>query len=139
MSVDLSLPLQNAIIAALKADPEISGRVKGVHDYVRSGAQYPFIRYGADNVSPFNASCISGGRITGTLHIFTQSDSYNRTECKEITALVFEWIDNAYLTLERGYAIHLFARGSQVIEDTGEKGAWHGIVQFEALTGTAAT
>lgn len=134
MSRDHSLALQTAVIAALIADAAVAALVAGrVYDHVPADPVWPFIRYGADLVVPFEATTIDGGEIDITLHAFARG--FGRGEVKQILRAVQAALHEAPLGLADGYLLYLTHIRSRILEDQTEQSAWHGTVEFKAVTG----
>lgn len=77
-------PLQRAVVARLRADVTLAGRlakVKGtvstpaVVDEVREGQAYPYVRVGDHLSVPDNTLTSFGRQITETIHVWTQAGS----------------------------------------------------------------
>jgi hypothetical protein len=132
---DLSLPLREAIITRLRADAPLlalvpSARIFGMRQ--PSTVQWPFTRYGATDTVPRLSSCSAGQIVTLTLHAFSKQEYED--ECAQISSAIAGALDGAVLILddEASTMAHLRWRGSQIIPDSAEASAWHGVARFEA-------
>ena len=133
MAVDHSLRLQTAVIAAIDADTELTALIAGrVYDYVPVSPQYPFCRIGPMRATPFEGDCIDGAEIRFAIHGFTKD--YGRAGAADLAAALIDLFARATLDLGSGIAAGLTVADWTVIEDTGEKGAWHAIVNLTATT-----
>jgi hypothetical protein len=77
-------PLQRAIVARLRADGTLTGKlakVKGtvstpaVVDEVKEGQAYPYVRVGDHLSVPDNTLTSFGRQVTETIHVWTQAGS----------------------------------------------------------------
>ncbi len=99
MSLDPSRDLQKAIVAALKADPDVVALVgQRIYDAVPSGAAFPYVTIGGDEVTQDDAECLEA------FDIFSQIDVWSRAvgqpEMKQIAGAVRAVLHDAVLTLD---------------------------------------
>lgn len=132
-SRDHKAPLRKAVLDRLKAVTAVTNLVPvgRITEEVKSGLTMPFIRYGVASVMPYESSCVVGGEITGSLHVFSQAEGSVQTD--RITAAIRVALDDEDLVLEEGYLLHLTVVQTQVFKDGN--GHYHGVVEFVALTG----
>jgi hypothetical protein len=127
MASDPTLPLRQAVIQRLRADPDLIAIVPASRVYgERSPSEltWPFVRYGQSLI----------GQAGGTLpiHIFSKQNFTDETA--EIADAIVESLDDASLDLGDGRKAVLKwpeQGGTQIIADGAEADAWHGIVRFE--------
>ena len=133
MPVDHCLALQTALIAAIDADTDLTVLIAGrVYDYVPADPQYPFCRIGPMTAAPFEGDCITGHEIRFAVHGFTRD--YGRAGAADLSAALIALLGRTTLSLGGGIFADLTAAGWTVIEDTGEKGAWHAKLDLIATT-----
>lgn len=133
-SRDHSLALRKAIVTVLRADATIAAACGSrVLDYVPDPPAFPYIRYGVDIVSPFEATGVAGGDIAVTIHVFTHGNSTD--QAKSLMKAVLKALDERPLVLSDGYLIDIAFAGSRLIADQDVASAYHGIVEFTATTG----
>lgn len=147
-SADHSQPLQDAVIAALLADPYIADtvgdRVFNEEPPTDPPPAWPFIRVEMADVLPQQASCWVGGDVAYTVHVFAHGPS--RVPCWRITQRVLRVLDGQILVMvadevvggDDPVMIETAAGISNVIRDTDEPGAYHGDVEFSATTAEEA-
>ena len=79
------------------------------------------------------ASKLDGTDATFAVHTF--SKAADASEAYALNAVVQSILDGAGLDVGgNAHVVALDWRSSDVVRDTAEAGAWHGIVQFEAQT-----
>lgn len=73
MSTDPSLELQAAILAKLKADPQVSALVDGrIYDSVPPAPTFPYVAFGPVDVIEDDADCINAAAV------YQQIDAWSR-------------------------------------------------------------
>lgn len=128
---DPSLPLQDALIKALRADAVLPAAVgKRVYDQVPAAPTYPLVTLGDGQVLPDKAGCVDG------VEIFLQVDVWSRkvgyAETKEITAAVITALDDQPLTVV-GFNVTVFEFSSvQYLRDPDGQ-TRHAAITFRAL------
>lgn len=135
MAKDTTLPLRQAIVTRLKADEALTLLIDGDSIYgMRTPASltWPFIRYGTPNTLPTRATCWDGAVIRVPIHAFSKAEYED--EAAGIIAAVAKSLDGAVMALDAGFGAtaHLKWRGTQVLPDAAEAGAWHAFADFEA-------
>jgi len=103
---DPSLPLQKALVAALKvagALPEVVGR--RVYDDVDASAPFPYVTLGPTQVLPDKAGCIDGSEVFQQIDVWSRGVGF--PECKAIAQAIVSKLDDAELTVD-GYAVIVF-------------------------------
>lgn len=133
MSADSTLPIQKAVIAALKADVTVSGIVGNrVHDAVPPTAAKPYLSLGPTQVLPDIAEEYEGSEVT--FQIDGWSSGPKSVEAKQIGAAVRNALSGATLPLEDNQ--HLV---NIEIVQTNYLPEPDGITQHAALTFRART
>lgn len=139
MARDLSLPLRQAILAALEDSPAVTAIVPAdrIHAVeVPAQPVWPFLRYGAATPSPFRSSGADGLRLMGTVHAFARGPGEDAVAA--LAAAVAAVLDGAdarglLLTLDGGEVAHLAWTGTQLRRDGDEAGAHHALIGFTAV------
>lgn len=155
--MDYSDQLRRAVIKVLRSDVAVSAMVGArVNDQVYAKPVWPFIRYGLATFQKFEASCWDGSEHSVLLHTFAKGPG--TSSCAQLNAAVVKALDGAEAPIaladnlavggsfdagfDAGFDIGTTATGlsllsfdwvdTQVINDTSELGAYHGIIQFSA-------
>lgn len=107
---DPSLPLQDALVAALRADGALPAVVGGrVFDQAPANPIFPYVTLGDGQVLPDKAECIDG------VEIFLQVDVWSRkvgyAEAKQIAAAAIAALDDQALTVA-GFNVTVFELSS---------------------------
>jgi hypothetical protein len=68
-----------------------------------------------------------------TVHAFSKAQFDD--ECEQLNAMLAEKLDDAVLQLSPAVKAFIRWRGSQVIPDSAEANAWHGVNTFDATIG----
>ncbi|MCK1684246.1 DUF3168 domain-containing protein [Bradyrhizobium sp. 147] len=128
---DPSLPLQNALIEALRADGVLPASVgKRVYDQVPGAPTYPLVTLGDGQVLPDKAECIDG------VEIFLQVDVWSRKvgyfETKQIAAAVIAALDDQALTVD-GFNVTVFELSSVQYMRDPDGQTRHAAITFRAL------
>lgn len=113
---DPSLPLQDALIRALRA-PGVLPAVIGarVYDQVPSTPTYPLVSLGDGQVLPDKAECIDGVEVFLQIDVWSRKVGY--AETKEIAAAVIDALDDQALTVT-GFDVIVFElSGVQYMRD----------------------
>lgn len=138
MGLDNSAAVQTAIITHLASFAPLTAlvppeRIYGVRP-AGSNPQFPFVRYGAPLVRPYEATCYTGAENIISIHAFAEGeDSY---PVSEIAAQIVAAMD----TLEDAILMFLDNRWTttQIIPDNDESTNWHAIINFEVTAVTVA-
>lgn len=107
---DPSLPLQDSLIKALRADgvlPAVVGR--RVYDQVPGAPTYPYVTLGDGQVLPDKAECIDGVEIFLQIDVWSRKVGY--AETKQITAAIVDALDDQALTVA-GFDVTVFELSS---------------------------
>lgn len=130
--IDSGLALQGAIVAALKADADVSGLAADrVYDAVPDGATYPLIKIGEIQVIDDGAEGIASVEVFVTLHAWSQA--VGAVECRRLTGILRQCLHQAALELGDDWQlIDMLHRQSRVFVDA-DGVTHHGVVTFRAL------
>lgn len=135
MANDPTLYLRRAIVTALKSAGLAGGRVYGPHP--PANVQWPFILVGIAEVEPMQAQCLDGSRFTLTVHTFDKGG--DESGVSELNRKVAGMLDRKPLPLVAPFPASMRALRwvrSQIIRDTAEATAWHGLV---SISGTVSS
>lgn len=134
MSVDSQWVLQQAVYAALRADPAVKGLLGDparIYDHVPPSSPFPYLVLGEATAVPFDAKTEDGMEQTLTLHTWSRARGLKET--KEVMAAVTDALDSQALALS-GHALVLlrFEFASTFLESDGL--TRHGVQRFRAIT-----
>ncbi|MEV7282874.1 DUF3168 domain-containing protein [Streptomyces sp. NPDC093111] len=96
-AADPLLPIQGALVQALRADTELSMLISGVYDYLPEEAGYPFVVVGEALGIPDNAHDRYGQETSATLHVWSQYRGYSQG--LKIGARITAVLDHQPLTI----------------------------------------
>lgn len=131
---DSSLPVQAAIVAALKADAEVAGLVGArVYDRAPEAVAFPYVSFGPEAGEPFDAAALSGW--DATIQIDTWSRKGGRVEAKAIMAAISARLHRGALTVA-GHALVFLLLEFQTVLDGGDGETVHGVQRFGYRTHT---
>jgi hypothetical protein len=130
-----SLPLRQAIVAALRADddlialgaPPLAGRIYGKRQ--PATLTWPFVRVSVADEGPLR----KGTRLRVTVHTFSKAQFDDEDE--GLNAGVQASLEDAVLELSAARKAYMRWISSQVIADAAEANAWHGLNSFDATIG----
>ncbi|WP_327268812.1 DUF3168 domain-containing protein [Streptomyces sp. NBC_01218] len=91
------LPVQGALIAALRGNADLSALIKGVYDFTPEDVPYPFVVVGESVETPDNRLRGFGRQTVVTLHVWSQYRGY--AEVLRIGARVTALLDHQPLTV----------------------------------------
>lgn len=130
--MDYSDELRRLVIATLKADTGVNSIVSDrVNDQVFVNPIWPFIRYGLPTLQKFEASCWDGSEHSVILHSFAKGPG--TTNIARLNKAVVAALDGIEPALTGSLALaSIDWVGTQVLNDTSELGAYHGIIEFTA-------
>lgn len=129
MAKDSSLYIRRALVSALKSAGLAGGRVYGPAP--PANPTWPFIRVGSAETTPLQAQCLDGNTFDVTIHTFDKGA--DETGCSELNRAVARILDKRGRTLDAPYPATISRirwQRSQIIRDTAEASAWHGLVSF---------
>ena len=129
---DLSLPLRQALVTALRASSAVHALVADrIYDAVPTDPVRPYLRYGIPIIAPYEASEISGADIDVTIHVFDVGPDNSRAYA--IAKAVKDALDETTPDLTGGYTLSLVWTGSQALGDEEGSAFVHHLVQFNAV------
>lgn len=146
MTTDPSLSVRGKIVAALKSDPDLNLIVPPARVYPAKTAVpvlWPFIRVPLLDGVPDELDGGSGSRQSGVIHCFTKAkmskppapDDVDDPEAQaaQINAAVVRIVSGIEATaLGDGESLGVQVILTQVIQDTSEADAFHGLVTVQA-------
>ncbi len=127
-SPDLTLPLRQAIVEILKADPGLTSIVPPDSingERAEAKPSFPFTRYGVTDSRQSS--------IDIPIHAFSKSDFTD--EVAAMNAAIVECLSGRHgrtIALDGGRRVYLTWASSTVIPASAENGVWHGINRFSA-------
>lgn len=128
---EVSLMLQAAVIAELKADAGLTAEInERIYDSVPSNAQFPYITFRAPIVLDDGADCIVGSEVFFDIHIWSRAVGW--PEASRIAGIVREVLDEAALNVTDHNLINLHFRDFRRLDDPDGK-TNHGVMSFRAL------
>lgn len=129
--IDPSLPLQAAIVAALKADAALKVLIDGrVFDDVPAGVTFPYISLGPDDPLDDPDTCVGGARTDCQINIWSRA--VGRVEAKRILQAAIVVLDTALDVEGHAVTIHQVVR-STVLRDPDDK-TKHGVLTMRYAT-----
>lgn len=135
MANDPTLYLRRAIVSALKSAGIAGGRVYGPHP--PANPVWPFVMVGNAEAEPMSAQCLDGSRFSVTVHTFDKGS--DEAGAAELNRAVAGLLDRKPLPLATPFPASMRALRwvrSQIIRDSAEATAWHGLVN---LSGTVSS
>lgn len=139
MTIDPTIYVKQAIIAALKADATLTAMVPAARIYPQktpNSPAWPFIRYGASSSVPLRPDGGSGGEVRGEVRCFAKStdsqpDAENR--CADIQRRIAEVIEALFAEpLSTGAQMDALIIGVRLEQDRAEADIFVGSVEFQA-------
>ena len=128
-AVDTSLETRRQIIAHLRSNAEVTAFVgQRIHAEPPANVEWPFVRYGLSDLTPFEATCWEGSEHAITLHAFSK----DLDECHELCSAIVDAMSEDDIGVVDLIGIEWLS--SQVTRDGDEAQAYHGIVRFTATT-----
>lgn len=139
MTLDPSLFVRGKIITALKADSDLTAIVPAARIYPSkspTSPTWPFIRVPMLIGTPTPMDGGGGSAQSGVIHCFTKAgDGVPDAEAQAATINrhIARIVSEISVPLDDGEALEVHVRQTQVIPDSAEADAFHGLVQVEAL------
>lgn len=128
---DPSLPLQDALIKALRANGVLPAVVAGrVYDQVPGLPTYPLVTLGDCQVLPDKAECIDGVEMFPQVDVWSRKVGY--AEAKEIGAAIVAALDDQPLSVA-GFNVTVFELSSAQYMRDPDGLTRHGAITFRAL------
>jgi hypothetical protein len=130
---DPSLELQKAIVAALKADPDVAAIIAGrIYDAVPGNATKPYLSFGPFQLLPEHGSCLDGGEAIITLDAWAAGP--DTVEVKRLGTAVAAALDLAPIVLDAPQRlVEISVEQTQYMRDPDGITA-HGVITVHALT-----
>ena len=130
---DSSLPLQKAVVAALKADAGVAALVNGrVYDSVPNNAVKPYVSMGPFQVLPEDADCSEG--VAVIMQVDAWASGPDSVQVKRLGAAIAKVLHQAELALDEGQRLVLMAIETiQYLRDPDNITA-HGVITVRSLT-----
>ena len=131
-----ALPLQSALVAALRGDTGVSNLVAGrVYDEPPDNSERPFLRVGNIEPAPLRVTGGRGERIVFSVEAYSRpASSVGRTEATRLAAAVVDVLDEkrGALAIPGATVIDLTWSG-QTVEREGDGKSYSAIIVFDAL------
>lgn len=130
MANDSALYIRRALVLALRDAELADGRVHGPHP--PANPVWPFVLVGNSETAPLRAQCLDGATFDVTVHTFAKGA--DESECAELNAAVARALDGKGRPLDAPFSARIRRMvwlRSQIIRDTDEATAWHGLVTFQ--------
>lgn len=139
--MDQLLSSRRAILKALKADPGLTAIVPAASQYPPTSpanVTWPFVKMGAASDIPMTATCLNGSEVTVAVHGFARArtnSSGQEVEPAEdhatrIAGAIRSALHRRRLALEGGGYAKVTFTNRQILQDGGEAGAYHAIVNL---------
>lgn len=138
--------LIDAVIAALKADPDLltlsGGRIfdRAPDKAAAATTPMPYVSIGPVNNVSADADCIDADDITIQIDTWSQgpADAYTGKEARRMVAQIRRILSDANLSLGDNALVALTYELSSTVRDQ-DGVSWHGLVQFTALVDMPST
>ena len=132
MASDATLPVQAAIVAALKADAGV-GAVVGdrIYDRAPEGVAFPYVSIGAETGSPWEGSTLSGWEMVLQIDIWSRKPG--AVEARQAMAAVSAALHRAEMTIA-GNAFVLCNLESQRTMGDPDGVTTHGVQLYRIIT-----
>jgi hypothetical protein len=133
MPVSAVLPVQDAVLTALKADIMLMALIRGVFDWVEEGQAYPYIVIGEAVETPDNSHDSHGSNTVITLHVWSQYRGY--AQALTIASRVRALLEHRPLTVTGHRHVATYYVSQQTITDPEPPGdIRHVPISFRVLT-----
>lgn len=127
------LPLQDAVLALLKADADLTALIQGVFDWVKEGQAYPYIVIGEAIETPDNTHDSHGSRTVITLHVWSKYRGY--AQALTIASRLRALLEHQPLTVAGHRHVATYYVSQQTITDPEPPGdIRHVPISFRVLT-----
>ena len=134
MATDHTRLLRRAVVARLLATAAVTAfvgnRISGQR--VVANQTRPFIRYGAPDTRPFDATCYSGSDSAIVLQVFDPGPDEDRVG--QIADAVVDALNTDELPLEGVGLVSLDWRGTQILDQSAESTEFHAVIRFDVVT-----
>ena len=136
---DHLLETRKAMIAAMRADAALTALVPATRIYgeeAPANAMWPFILCGLPSEVPDRASCWDGTRMGVVVHCFAKGPGMDTASA--ISNAVKRALDGHH-AVRGGLAVDFVHSQTQIVRDSAEASAYHGIVRYDAYAVEEAT
>lgn len=133
---DQAWALQQAVYAALAADPALIAALGGarIYDRVPGDAELPCVTLGEDMVTDWSAGSVTGLEHRLRFHVWAREGG--RKTVRAVAAAIHAVLHDAALTLSAGHLVNLrFLTARTRVDPDGE--TWHGVLDYRAVTESA--
>lgn len=130
MANDSGLYIRRALVTALRGATAAGARVYGPG--VPANPVWPFVVVGNSDTAPLRAQCLDGVTFDVIVHTFAKGS--DEAGCAELNRAVGTLLDGRGQPLTAPFPARirrLTWLRSQIIRDTDEASAWHGLVTFQ--------
>lgn len=138
--LDPTLAIRGKVVAALRADAQLNALAPAARVYpskVPADPVWPFIRVGTITTAPFRVDGQPGGEGSGAAHCFVKKSATipdPEAMAATINAHMVRILDSIEaVQLDDSAELSIHVRQAQVIEDSAEADAYHGVVTYDAL------
>jgi hypothetical protein len=134
MANDPSLELRQKVVIRLRETSALLTHVPEARIFGEQPDQppeWPFTRYGVDDVAPRRPSCWDGAEINFPIHSFSKTKFTD--QIRRMNAAVATSLDGFTVDLGGGMMARIEWLRSTVIRDGADPNAWHGIANFRAI------
>lgn len=138
MPIDFSLDVRKAVVAHLRADPQLTALVPSARVYGEQPAEavpdWPFIRYGYPIATPWEATCYDGSENRVTIHAFASGPGTDAvaTIAKRVVAAMSSFEPALFQDFGRGWI------GTTILPDGEEPEKLHAVIEFEIIAAERA-
>ncbi len=133
MANDFALQAREYLVEALRADAALTALLPAERIYgelVPAKPTWPFIRVEPPISAPDRATCLDGSTEQFAIHCFTKGGSADA--CFIIRGAIIKALDGVCERINAGAnRIDIIYNGAQMLRDTAEAEAWHGIANFQ--------
>lgn len=130
--IDPTLPLQSAVVTALKADATVAALVSArVYDLPPPAPTKPYVTIGEFQMIPDRADCLDGAETAIPVHGWSQTSS--TVQVKQLGAAIIAALDEVELSLSGHRTVLFELEQVQYVRDP-DGITNHTIVTFRALT-----
>ncbi len=133
MSGSATLPLQQAVYAALAGSTPLTALLGGarIYDDVPQAAPFPYISLGQTSSSEYGTGTEDGEEHTLTLHVWSQNGG--RSEAQRIMGAIRDALHAVSLSVAGHTLVNLRQQFSDVRRDS-DGVTIHGLVRYRAVT-----
>lgn len=127
---DSALYIRRALVTALRAAGIADSRVYGPSPPALP--DWPFVLVGNSETTPLRAQCLEGATFDLVVHTFDKGP--DESGCAELNRAVVSELDGKGRPLDAPFPARIRRMvwlRSQIIRDTEEASAWHGLVTFQ--------